>query len=178
MKHWDRATTCACSACVCALILVATPAGAHELGRGSAPPHHQAVDDDPVDDDLIISEVPVVSVTDHLGRGKSGMGMKFETDPCGFLEAVENSRSMMRLSAYADDFDDGDDDDQDPADEARLMIGRWLSQHPELVVINDGVAKSCDADQLIDDDVPLQAKHQRSKRRHGGLGHASRLPMA
>jgi hypothetical protein len=55
---------------------------------------------------------------------------------------------MLRESSFGDDMDQYDEDD--PANEARQMVGQWLSQHAEIAVINDGVDKSCDESGIVD----------------------------
>ena len=40
------------------------------------------------------------------------------------------------------------------------MVGRWLSEHPEIAVIHDGVDKGCDGGWYDDEELPgdFQAK--------------------
>lgn len=83
--------------------------------------------------------------------------MRFRTDPCGTLLRVDNRRSILTQSAFDadDDADQSDEFDQDdPADTSRDMMERWLSEHPEIAVINDGIDKGCDAGRLDDDNAP------------------------
>lgn len=47
---------------------------------------------------------------------------------------------------------DEDEDDADPSDMALELVQEWLSEHPDIAVINDGVAKSCDGDAGEDED--------------------------
>ena len=75
--------------------------------------------------------------------------LKFETDECGMLQRVDNSRSIMRQSAVSEDMQDFDEDDR--LDSGKALVGQWLSQHSEIAVMNDGVDKSCD-DNLFDDE--------------------------
>jgi hypothetical protein len=110
------------------------------------------------DDGLLISGSPVV-LTDRSDRATNKAWMDFETDPCGTLLQVENGRSIMVQSSFFDDLDDFDD--EDPSDLGREMIGRWLSEHPEIAVINDGVDKGCEGGWYDDEERPgdFEARH-------------------
>ena len=57
---------------------------------------------------------------------------------------------MLRQSAFDNDMDEYDEND--PANEARQIVGQWLSQHAEIAVVNDGVDKSCDDAEIVDSD--------------------------
>ena len=74
--------------------------------------------------------------------------LKFETDSCGLPSRTEDRHSMLTQSDFADDSDDVDDGDD--VDESWAIIGKWLSEHPNIAVINDGVEKSCDYDSIED----------------------------
>ena len=75
--------------------------------------------------------------------------LKFETDSCGLPARTEDRHSMPTQSGFADDSDDSDDvDDGDDVDESWAIIGKWLSEHPNVAVISDGVEKSCDYDSM------------------------------
>jgi hypothetical protein len=86
--------------------------------------------------------------------------MKFRTDPCEQLLAIDSGRTTLRRTSL-EDAEDGDDmgnmdavDDRDPSDVGRTLIGRWLSQHPEIAVIDDGVDRTCDDGPFLDEDLP------------------------
>ena len=57
---------------------------------------------------------------------------------------------MLTKSGFADDSDDVDDGND--VDESWAIIGKWLSEHPDIAVISDGVEKSCDYDSIEDYD--------------------------
>jgi len=83
-------------------------------------------------------------------RAGASNWLKFETDSCGLPSRTEDRHSMSTQSAFADDSDDvGDGDD---VDESWAIIGKWLSEHPDIAVISDGVEKSCDYDSIEDYD--------------------------
>lgn len=105
------------------------------------------------DDDLMPVNNGVLLMRDHSHGSDNADWMKFETDPCGFLERVQSKHSMLRQSALADGMDDFDDEPT-PEEEARNMVGRWLSAHSEIAVIGDAIDKSCDT-YLPDDDEEL-----------------------
>lgn len=109
------------------------------------------------DDDggLLFSGNPVV-LTGPSNRPTNHAWMRFRTDPCGTLLRVEDRRSVFTQSTFraddnADDFNGFDEDD--PADMARDMIERWLSEHPQVAVINDGIDKGCDDGRLDDENA-------------------------
>jgi hypothetical protein len=97
--------------------------------------------------------------------------IQFRTDACGTLLTIDQGRSILRRTSLddgdadetddqgmIDDQDDQDDlddmDDQDPADLGKALIGRWLSAHPEIAVIGDGIDRSCDDGPYFDEDLP------------------------
>jgi hypothetical protein len=108
----------------------------------------------------------VLLMRDHSHGSDNADWMKFETDPCGFLERVQSRRSMLRQSALDDGMDDFDD--PTPEEEARNMVGRWLSAHSEIAVIGDAIDKSCDTylpgdDEELAPDVLAGLNHRTSK---------------
>lgn len=105
------------------------------------------------DDDLMPVNNGVLLMRGHSHGSDNADWMKFETDPCGFLERVESRRSMLRQSAL-DDGMDAFDDEPTPQEEARDMVGRWLSAHSEIAIIGDAIDKSCDT-YLPDDEEEL-----------------------
>jgi hypothetical protein len=97
--------------------------------------------------------------------------IQFKTDGCGTLMAIDDGRSAFRRTSLEDgDQDEMDDpdvidgmgaiddlddmDDQGPADLGKALIGRWLSAHPEIAVIGDGIDRSCDDGPYFDEDLP------------------------
>jgi len=108
----------------------------------------QALDDD----DLMPVNYGVLLLLNHSHSSDNSDWMKFETDPCGFLERVQSRHSMLRQSALPDGMDEFDD--PTPDEEVRNMVGRWLSAHSEIAVIGDAIDKSCDT-YLPDDDEEL-----------------------
>jgi hypothetical protein len=96
----------------------------------------RSVDADPVDDGLLVSEAPMI--LDQRSRSGSGMrSIEIKTDPCGALQQFGGAHSMLQQS-------DEDENDTDVSDIAQQLVQRWLSQHSDIAVINDGVTKSCD----------------------------------
>ncbi|HLO21032.1 MAG TPA: hypothetical protein VK192_11145 [Sphingomicrobium sp.] len=129
--------------------------------RGTALAHSQRYGTDVPDADdegLLFSGNPVVLIN-RSDRAADRAWMEFKTDPCGTLLRVENRRSRVMQSGFSNDLDD--DDDDDPADLGREMVGRWLSEHPELAVINDGVDKGCDGGWYDDEERPGDFQAQR-----------------
>ncbi len=108
------------------------------------------------DGDLLLWGNPVI-LSDPPNRSTDKAWMQFRTDPCGTLQRVDDRRSILTRSAFDADEDadesDGFDED-DPADVARDMIEIWLSEHPEIAVINDGIDKGCDDGRLDDENAP------------------------
>lgn len=110
------------------------------------------------DDDggLLFSGSPVV-LTDPSHRSTNQDWMQFRTDPCGELLRVENRRSIFRQSAFRADDDSYGFDEDDPSEMAREMIETWLSEHPEIAVINDGIDKGCDDGRFDDGNAPEES---------------------
>ncbi|HEY4071177.1 MAG TPA: hypothetical protein VGM04_06435 [Sphingomicrobium sp.] len=141
LRSWKRIARAAMT--FAAVIVLAMPLSAQDaISNGSS-----AYDLEPptrIDEALIFSGTPVILTNDSRRPDNRGW-MELETDSCGILRSGEDSRSVISRAAFADDIDDLDDfDDEDPADLGREMIGRWLSEHPEIAIVNDGVDKECD----------------------------------
>jgi hypothetical protein len=142
---------------VCAIFVLsaaAASAAPHEGGRPYVAErwnHDRVIAAGFADDgneDMIYDNRPMVLLEGH-SRGKAnGDWLKFGTDACGRLQTVDSRHSMLRESSFGDDMDQYDEDD--PANEARQMVGQWLSQHAEIAVINDGVDRSCDESGIVD----------------------------
>ena len=151
-----------------ALTLAAVSALTVPLNASEAavvPSHYYRAEAPSADDQgLVVFGDPVV-LTDH-SRGGAGGWMRFETDPCGTLLRVDERRSLVTQTGFSDDMEDFDDDD--PADVGREMIGQWLSEHPEIAVINDGVDKDCDAGWYDEEELPgdFEARLTRPEQPH------------
>jgi|tagenome__1003787_1003787.scaffolds.fasta_scaffold20966440_2 hypothetical protein len=143
------------------LMLASVAALSVALGaRGAAfanPQQYTTIAASVEDDGLLISGNPVVLTNRSDETSKTWMD--FKTDPCGTLLQVENRRSILVQSGLLDDLDDFDD--EDPGDLGREMIGRWLSEHQEIAVINDGVDKACEGSWYDEEELPgdFEARH-------------------
>jgi hypothetical protein len=104
----------------------------------------------PADETMLHDTGPMIFLLTHSRDSAGRDWLKLETDECGMLQRVDNSRSIFRQSALSDDMEDFDGDD--PLDSGRALVGQWLSQHSELAVINDGVDKSCDEPRFDDEE--------------------------
>jgi hypothetical protein len=134
-----------------AVVVLAVPLSAQDAGP-SDPYSYDLEPPTRVDETLIFSGSPVI-LTNHSNRADDRQWMQMETDSCGTLERVEDGRSLITKAGFDGDIDDLDDfDEEDPADAGREMIGRWLSAHPEIAVVNDGVDKECDDGGWYDDE--------------------------
>lgn len=139
-----------------AAIALASPLAA----RGSASLVQRAVQPASSSESIYPPDEPDIFMTDPSPGLQKRDWMRFRTDPCGTLLAIDSGRSTPRRTSLDDgDAGDGIDDmddleDQDPSDLGRALIGRWLSQHPEIAVIGDGVQKSCDDGPYFDEDLP------------------------
>ena len=123
----------------------------------AAPLHRHTIAAPTVDDDgLVFFGGPVIL----SNRLKDSRWMQFSTDPCGLLQHVEGGGSVITQSGFPDSMDDFDEDD--PSDLGREMIGTWLSTHPEISVINDGVDKECDDSWFDDEDLPGEFEASRT----------------
>ena len=132
-------------------------------GRGSASLFHRAVQ--PVSDSESIDPPgePDIFMTEPSVGSQKRDWMRFRLDPCGTLLSIDSGRSTLRRTSFDDGYDghDGDDmddmdgfDDGDPSDLGRALIGRYLSQHPEIAVIGDGVDRTCGDGPYFDEDLP------------------------
>lgn len=106
---------------------------------------------DAYDDGLMIANNGAVIFLPNKphSAGKSDR-LKFDTDDCGLLVSVRDRRSMLTKSELGDDWDDPEDD---PSLAAQSVIGRWLSAHPEIAVVTDGVDKWCGDLSLVGEDL-------------------------
>jgi hypothetical protein len=159
-----------------AAFALASPVG----GRGAALPIHKAIDRDSDAQALLRTGNPVPLMTrPSEGAPKRGW-IQFKTDECGTLLAIDNDQSSFTRASLDDgdeaqmdgpdgigdmDGTDMDDmDDQDPADLGKALIGRWLSTHPEIAVIADGINKVCDDGPYFDEDLPSDIEALSPKR--------------
>src|SRR3954470_20124862 len=83
----------------------------------------------------------MVFLHNHAPRQDGGYRLKLETDACGVLVAVRNGHALLHQSRYPEDW--GEFDENDPSVEAQILFSRWLSTHPEIAMISDGLDKSC-----------------------------------
>lgn len=126
----------------CAMAALATSPRGHEAAVDSRLFGYAIEAADDQDDELMLSEIPVILLTNRAGPAVQPDWMQLETDPCGLLQRVHNSRSIVwQSAAKAEDENDSDDD---PSDLGRALIAQWLSDHSELAVINDEIDKGCD----------------------------------
>jgi hypothetical protein len=143
-----------------ATIAVASPLA----GRGFPSLFHRAVQSAPDGESFDPPDEPDIFMTEPSAGSQKRDWMRFRTDPCGTLLSMDSGRSTLRRASLDDgddgddigDMDDMDDVDDDPSDLGRALIGRWLSQHPEIAVIGDGVEKSCDDGPYLDEDLPSE----------------------
>ncbi|HEY7006064.1 MAG TPA: hypothetical protein VH392_06220 [Sphingomicrobium sp.] len=130
--------------------VLAMPLSAQDAGS-SDPYSYDLEPPTRVDETLIFSGSPAI-LTNRSNRDDR-QWMEMETDSCGILQRVEDGRSVINRAGFDGDIDDLDDfDEEDEADAGREMIGRWLSAHPEIAVVNDGVDKECDDGGWYDDE--------------------------
>jgi hypothetical protein len=138
---------------ICAAI---TLVGA-QAGRGAAfqtsSHSYGALEPEADEDGLMLVETPTVPLINQRGPARDSNWIRLKTDACGILQQVEDGRSMFRQSDLGDDMIVDEDDEVDPSDAGRDLIDRWLSQHAETAVINEGIDKSCDRDWYGDQDL-------------------------
>lgn len=150
MQRWLRRSARAGLA-VCASVALVAPLDLRgEPASRSISQFYRLAAANPADEGLLFTETPMTILTDHSHGGQPGW-MRLQTDPCGTLQQVQNSLSIFRPSALDDDSFDGED--EDPADAGREIIGKWLSQHADVAVINEGIDKTCDRDWFGDQDL-------------------------
>jgi len=125
-------------------IAITAPLEGHQAGLG--PQRHvgpiAAMRED--NESLLFPKDGGTDPAEETRRAGDSNWLKFETDSCGLPSRTEDRHSMLTQSGFADDSDDLDDGDD--ADESWAIIGKWLSEHPDIAVISDGVEKSCDHD--------------------------------
>jgi len=81
----------------------------------------------------------VLLMTNPKGAAGKSDWIKFQTDSCGTLLAINNGRSMARKTSLNDGMNGFDDfEEDDPSDLGKDMIGQWLSEHSEIAVVGDG----------------------------------------
>jgi len=98
----------------------------------------------------------VLLMTNPKGAAGKSDWIKFQTDSCGTLLAINNGRSMARKTSLDDGMNGFDDfEEDDPSDLGKDMIGQWLSEHSEIAVVGDGVDRSCeDGGFFFEEDLP------------------------
>lgn len=141
-------------------------------GRSSAPEVQSFMfaASDAYDDGLMIANQGAMIFLPNQSHsaGKSD-GLKFDTDDCGLLVSVRNRHSMVTKSELGDDWDDPDEDDPSLAGQA--VIGRWLSSHPEIAVVTDGIDKWCGDFSLVGENLSSEFEASWSSQSvHGGTG--------
>jgi len=126
-----------------AAFTLTTPLLGHEARVDLLRPGVKAAASDAYDDGLIFSNDGATLLLRNYSPGAGhAERLRLETDACGLLMSIENSHAVLTQGALADDADDGDE--EDPSVEGQTLVSRWLSMHPEVAVITDGVAKWCD----------------------------------
>ena len=85
----------------------------------------------------------------HLPGAEVAERLKLQTDTCGLLISAVDPHATLRRSSLAEDAD-GDDD---PALQGQAMVSRWLSMHPGIAVINEGIDKWCGELSFMDEDL-------------------------
>ena len=128
------------------MVAFATPASGGQFARYSPA---QAMPEGDSDTDMQTGHAVLLMTNPKGAAGKSDW-IKFKTDSCGTLLAIDNGRSIVRKTSFDDDFDD-----EDPSDLGKDMVGQWLSEHSEIAVVGDGVDRSCeDGGFFFDEDLP------------------------
>jgi len=98
---------------------------------------------------VMVSHAQALPVPDPANRSDISNWLKFDTDECGLLRQIEGADSMFSRSALSDDQDDQYEDDDDIGvvpDPGWADAEDWLSDHPEIAVVTEGVDKWCDDD--------------------------------
>ncbi len=70
--------------------------------------------------------------------------LRLDTDACGLPEPDHDGRIVHQTGAW-------DEPEPDESDLRWMVFNMWLSTHPQIVVVSDGVDKSC-ADSVFEDD--------------------------
>lgn len=116
------------------------PLGGHDATLFNQLPNPD--DEDPLDPGFEISQtgpIPLVTI-----NAKGSDAVEFETDACGLLQQIRDSRSNMnRRTGYWNE-----EDDDDPATGAEALFEQWLSAHPEIAVVNRAVDQWCGKDDI------------------------------
>jgi hypothetical protein len=130
------------------VIAITTPLAGHELAPNHTAGKDEIIPRESIGDDLLFMNQGALFRPPYYDRrANGGYLVKFDTDVCG-LPQLRGNRSLARTqSAFS-----GDEDEDDPFVEALIFIGRSLSAHPELAVVNDAVDRSCDDVVPLDDD--------------------------
>jgi len=105
-----------------------------------------------------------VFLPDHLRRADNSQRLMVGTDDCGILRSVRDLRSMIAPTGFDEDW--GEFDEDDPSIQGQMIIDRWLSAHPEIAVIAQGIDKWCGDGSVLDEEDPaLPASLQRERLR-------------
>lgn len=113
--------------------------------------------DDHFGDLMFNNQGAQILLPDAERRNDNSDWLRFSTGACGELRPDSTRHARLGHSTGLDLNDvDGDDYDGNDYSEALAIISRWLAVHPEIAVVSDGVAKTCDdgSSALDDDYVP------------------------
>ena len=163
------------AACSAALTLT-TPLAGHEAPVDSLRPGVTAAAPASYDEGLIFSNDGATLLLRNYSPGADhAERLRLETDACGLVVSMENGHAMLTQGALADDADDADAfDEDDPSVAGQTLVSRWLSMHPEVAVITDGIAKWCDEPLPSDEELaPESDADWRVQSLHSGLGRGS-----
>src|SRR3982750_4298889 len=82
---------------------------------------------------------------DEGGPVSGGKGwLRLDTDACGLPPPAHDGPIVHHTGAW-------DEPEPDESDLRWMVFNMWLSTHPQIVVLSDGVDKSC-TDTIFDDD--------------------------
>ena len=127
--------------------------GSPVAGRGSASLFHHAVDSGGESEDVVPPRSdPDIFMTDPSAGAEKRDWMKFRTDACGQLLAIDSGRTTLRRTSFEDGDESGDGDgmddidgfdDGEPSDVGRTLIGagfRSIPRSPSSVTGSTGAA--------------------------------------
>lgn len=164
-----NARASACAALAVSAVLMsnssASPAGGPSAAEAQS---FMFAASDAYDDGLMIANHgAVIFLPNRSHNSDKSDRLKFDTDDCGLLVSIRNRRSMLTKSEFGEDWDDPEEDD--PSLAAQAVIGRWLSAHPEIAVVTDGVDKWCGDLSLVGEDLSpeFEASWPSKLGRHG-----------
>ena len=121
-------------------------------GHAARPMPNLVAASDAYDDGLLFAnDGAFLFLQTPFQRPGNSQRLMVETDDCGILTSLKDARSMVAPSAFDEGW--GEFDEDDPSIQGQILIGRWLSDHPEIAMVAQGIDKWCGDGLMLGEEV-------------------------